>query len=206
MLGKIFGDNLKYLRTKNGMEQNELAEMLGFKSSSAISEWEKGKRIPNAGVLYDIANIFNVSLSDLIERDLQNKMSVIEGASKPIPLVGTIAAGTPILSQQNIERYFNLDASIKADFALRIRGDSMIGAGIYENDIVFIKQQPEIENGEIGAVQITDMECEATLKRVYKDNSSITLQAENPKYPPKTFTNGNIKILGKLVAVLNIRE
>jgi repressor LexA len=187
------------------MEQPELAEMLGFKSASAISEWEKGKRIPNVGVLSDIANIFNISLSDLMEKDLQNRETIIESNSNPVPLVGTIAAGTPILAKQNIERYFHLDKSIKADFALKIKGDSMIGTGIYEDDIVFIKKQPDLENGEIGAVQINDIECEATLKRVYKDNNSITLVSENPKYPPRVFKDGNIKILGKLVATLNIK-
>ena len=206
MIDKYFGANLKFLRLKNDMEQNELAEMLGFKSSSAISEWEKGKRIPSAGVLYDIANIFNIGLSDLMEKDLRDLQSVIENNSVPIPLVGSIAAGVPILAKQNIERYFHLDKSISADFALEVKGDSMINAGILDGDVVFIRKQNDIENGEIGAVQIDDMECEATLKRIYKDNSSITLQSENPKYPPKIYTDGNIKILGKLVAVLNIRE
>ncbi len=112
------------------------------------------------------------------------------------------------MAKQNVERRFIVDKSIKADFALKVKGDSMINAGIYEGDIVFIRQQPDIENGgEIGgAVQIEEFEAEATLKRIYKDSNSITLIAENPKYPPRVFTNGNIRILGKLVAVLNIRE
>lgn len=203
---RYFSSNLKYLRTKNGMEQSELAEMTGLKSASAVSEWEKGLRIPNAGILYDIAEIFNVSFSDLMEKDLQNEYSIITGSSNPVPLVGEIAAGTPILAKQNIERFFHLDKSIKADFCLRVKGDSMINAGIFEGDIVFIKKQECLENGEIGAVQVENMETEATLKRIYMDSKSITLQAENPKYPPMVFTEGNIRILGKLVAVLNIRE
>ncbi len=121
----------------------------------------------------------------------------------PIPLLGNIAAGTPILAEQNIEEYFNLDSSIKADFALRVRGDSTIKANINSGDIVFIKQQVDIENGEIGAVLLED---EATLKRIYKEDGVLTLQPENDKYAPRHYTDGNIKILGKLVASLKLYE
>ena len=199
-MSKYFKTNLKYLRNKNGIEQLELANMLGLKSASAVSEWEKGIRIPNAGILSDLSNIFNVTIDNLMNINLE-KFSI--GYPNPIPLIGTIAAGTPVLAEENIEDYFNLDSSIKADFALRIKGDSMLGAGIFPNDIVFIKQQCELENGEIGAILI---ENEATLKKFYRDNGTIILQAENDKYEPIILTNGNVKIMGKLAAVLNIRE
>lgn len=126
-------------------------------------------------------------------------LKVIEPNS--IPVLGTIAAGTPILAEQNIETYFSIDSSIKADFALKVKGDSMIKANIHDGDIVFIKKQCDIENGEIGAVLIDD---EATLKRVYKENGTLTLQAENDNYAPRVYTNGNIRILGKMVANLKI--
>lgn len=199
-MNKYFHSNLKYLRGKNGIEQLELANMIGLKSASAVSEWEKGIRIPSAGVLSDLANIFRVSIDNLMNVNLE-KFSV--GGSTPIPLIGTIAAGTPILAEENIEDYFNIDTKIKADFALRIKGDSMIGAGIFPGDIVFIHQQCEIENGEIGAILI---ENEATLKKFYKEDGTVILQAENDNYKPMIFTNGNVKVMGKLVAVLNIRE
>ena len=194
----FFNTNLKYLRTRNGIEQLELANMLGLKSASAVSEWEKGIRIPNAEVLSDLANIFNVTIDSLMHINLE-KYSI--STSNPIPLIGQIAAGLPILAEQNIEDYFNLDSSIQADFALRIKGDSMIGAGIFPDDIVFIKQQPDLENGEIGAILI---ENEATLKKFYKEGDTIVLQPENDMYKPIILTNGNVKVLGKLVAVLNI--
>lgn len=122
---------------------------------------------------------------------------------KLIPLLGTIAAGTPILAEENIENYFNLDTSVKADFALKVKGDSMIDAGILEEDIAFIRKQESLESGEIGAILI---EGEATLKKFYKQDGTIILQPENKAYKPMIYTNGNIKILGKLVAVLNIRD
>ena len=198
-MSKYFNTNLKYLRTQNGIEQLELANMLGLKSASAVSEWEKGIRIPNAGVLSDLSNIFNVTIDNLMNVNLE-KFSI--GYSKPIPLLGTIAAGTPILADENIEDYFNIDTKLKADFALKVKGDSMLGAGIFPGDIVFIRQQPNVENGEIGAILI---ENEATLKKFYKEGNTIILQAENDKYKPIILNNGYVKILGKLVAVLNIR-
>lgn len=199
-MNKYFHSNLKYLRAKNGIEQLELANMIGLKSASAVSEWEKGVRIPSAGVLSDLANIFRVSIDNFMNVNLE-KFSV--GGSTPVPLIGQIAAGSPILAEENIEDYFNIDTSIKADFALKIKGDSMIGAGIFQDDIVFIRQQECLENGEIGAILIEE---EATLKKFYKEKDTIILQAENDNYKPMIYTNGNLKILGKLVAVLNIRQ
>jgi repressor LexA len=199
-LNKLFSSNLKYLRNNSGIEQLELANMLGLKSASAVSEWEKGVRIPNAGVLSDIANIFNVTLDNLMKTNLE-KHNI--GSYNSIPLLGTIAAG--LLAEENIKDYFNLDSKIKADFALEVKGDSMINAGIFEGDIVFIRKQECLENGEIGAVQIENIETEATLKKFYFSNDIIQLLSENPNYPPQIYTEGNIRILGKLVAVLNIR-
>jgi len=206
-----FKNNLKYLREKRGIEQLELARLLGRKSASSISEWEKGTYTPKVGVLSDIARIFNVDLTELMNVDLRNtttENTVAESqveymvSCRKIPVVGTIAAGSPILAEENIEEYFNIDSKIKADFALRIKGDSMIGAGIFQDDIVFIKKQDCLQNGEIGAVLINS---EATLKKFYKNDDTVILQAENDKYQPMVYTDGDIRILGKLVAVLNIR-
>lgn len=79
----------------------------------------------------------------------------------------------------------------------------MLGAGIFQDDIVFIRQQCDLENGEIGAILVEDS---ATLKKFHRDGNSIVLQSENDKYPLQVYTDGNVSILGKLVAVLNIRE
>lgn len=198
-MNKYFHSNLRYLRNKNGTEQLELAEMMGLKSASAVSEWESGKRIPNAGVLSDLASIFRVSIDSLMNIDLENTRI---SSNSLIPLLGTIAAGSPILAEENIEDYFNLDSRVKADFCLRVKGDSMIDAGIHHNDIVFIKKQCDVDNGEIAAVIIND---EATLKTVHKTDHALILQPANKKYQPLVFTEGNVHIVGKLVAVLNLR-
>lgn len=120
-----------------------------------------------------------------------------------IPLIGRIAAGLPILAEENIEDYFAIDSRIKADFCLRVKGNSMVDLGINNDDIVFIKRQASLENGEIGAVLIDD---EATLKTFYKNDNSIILQPANKNYEPMVYTSGNIRILGKLVACLSINR
>lgn len=198
----IFGRNLKFLRERANVEQKELAEMLGYKSSSAVSEWEKGIRTPNIGIITNIATIFKMSVDDLMIRDLsQNTKRRSAGFAVSVPLLGTIAAGLPILAEQNIEEYFNLDIKIKADFCLRIKGDSMINVNIMDGDIVFIKQQEDLENGEIGAVLINNT---ATLKRFYRTNGQVILQAENPRYQPIVLSSGDVHVMGKIVA--NLRQ
>lgn len=203
-MNKEIGRRIKTKRIEQGLTLKELGEKVGV-ASSTILRYENGKinniKLP---VIESIANALNVDPAWLILKSENPKpYKVKKNEINRIPLIGTIAAGTPILAEQNIEDYFNLDSSIKADFALRIKGDSMLGAGIFPNDIVFIKKQSELENGEIGAILIED---EATLKKFYKEEGTIVLQPENDFYKPIILTNGNVKILGKLVAVLNIRE
>lgn len=117
-----------------------------------------------------------------------------------IPLVGTIACGTPILAEENREGDVDLPEHIHADFALRCKGDSMINARIYDGDIVYIRQQDTVEHGEIAAVLIG---TEATLKRVFLFDDHITLEAENPQYRPLSYWGNemnDVRILGKAVA------
>lgn len=119
-----------------------------------------------------------------------------------IPLVGQIACGSPILAEQNIEGYIDLPRHIHADYALTCRGDSMIGAGIQDGDVVYIREQPEVENGQVAAVMVD--EEEATLKRFYFDGLTVQLVAENPKFPPMVFTGEEIErrvhIIGLAIA------
>lgn len=116
-----------------------------------------------------------------------------------VPLVGRIACGTPILAQQNIDGHVDAPEDIRCDFALRCKGDSMIGAGIHDGDAVYIHIQPEVENGEIAAVRIGE---EATLKRVYYDGTTLTLMPYNNAYAPMVYTGPQLEdvhIEGKAV-------
>ena len=118
---------------------------------------------------------------------------------KKIPLVGSIACGTPILAQQNIEKIVDVPENIRCDFSLTCHGDSMEGAGIHDRDVVYIRIQPEVENGEIAAVRIGE---EATLKRVYYQNGTLTLMPANPAYAPMIYTGPQLEevhIEGKAV-------
>ena len=123
--------------------------------------------------------------------------------TKKIPLVGTIACGTPITAVENVEDYIDMSEDVHADFALRCKGDSMINARIFDGDIVYIRQQPDVENGEIAAVLVED---ETTLKRVFKHKDSLELRAENPTFSPLYYEGeelNTIRILGKAVAFLS---
>ena len=111
---------------------------------------------------------------------------------KKIPLVGSIACGTPILAQQNIEKIVDVPENIRCDFSLTCHGDSMEGAGIHDRDVVYIRIQPEVENGEIAAVRIGE---EATLKRVYYQNGTLTLMPANAAYAPMVYTGPQLEEL-----------
>ena len=121
-----------------------------------------------------------------------------------VPLVGTIACGDPILAEENIEDYVEMPEHIRADFALRCKGDSMTGARIYDGDIVYIKQDAYVNNGDIAAILVDD---EATLKRVYRSEDRVVLQPENSTYAPLVFSGQemeSIRILGKAVAFTSV--
>ena len=119
---------------------------------------------------------------------------------KKIPLVGSIACGTPILAQQNIEKIVDVPENIRCDFSLTCHGDSMEGAGIHDRDVVYIRIQPEVENGEIAAVRIGE---EATLKHFHRQGDTVMLLADNAAVcPPMVYTGpqlNEIRIEGRAV-------
>ena len=119
---------------------------------------------------------------------------------RKIPLLGNIACGAPILAEDHIEEYIDIPKHIPADFALICKGDSMINARIFDGDTVYIRQQEEVENGQIAAVLI---DTEATLKRVQLYEDHISLEPENPQYRPIVLWGedmNTVRILGKAVA------
>lgn len=203
-----FAKRLEKALESRDVKQSELVERTQI-SKSAISQYLSGAFEPKQRNIYKIAKALDVNPAWLMGKDVEMENAPpippkdIQTNTKSIPLLGTIAAGLPLLAEENIEDYFNIDSKIKADFALKVKGDSMLGAGIFPGDIVFIRKQENLENGEIGAVLIEDS---ATLKKFYKEKDTIILQAENDFYKPIILTNGDVRILGKLVAVLNIRE
>lgn len=194
--------NLKHLRLKSGLSQEYLAKRFGYKSYTTIQKWESGAAEPPLHVLEDLSNLYGYTMHELYTEDLTSE-APSDRCWWRVPLVGTIAAETPILAKENIIDYFTIDSRVKADFALRVKGNSMVGAGIVSGDIAFFKKQETLENGEIGAIL---SENEVTLKRFYREGGTVVLQSENDHHKPIILTNGVVRILGKLVAVLNIRS
>ena len=211
-MAEFYKQLLKAMELK-GVNQSELCKRTQI-PKSAMSQYMSGKFKPKQTRTYLIAKALNVSEAWLMgfddvsmDRDTEAENSDLTHIKNiepmptmvKVPLLGTIACGEPILAEENIEDYINMPEKTKGTFALRCKGDSMINARIFDGDIVFIRDQPEVENGEIAAVLIED---EATLKRVYKTENSIELRPENPTYKPMVFYNeniNNIKILGKAV-------
>lgn len=182
----MFSNNLKTYRLKFDLTQQKLAEMVGT-SKSAISMYEQGNRMPEYETLEAFADIFNISMDKLMGRsEVGLDILSLPGIEpmpkmKKVPRLGTIACGEPILAVENYETYDEVPEYIDCDFALKCKGDSMVGARILDGDVVFIRAQPDVENGEVAAVLIGD---EVTLKRVYKRENSLQLMPDNPAFEP----------------------
>ena len=194
--------NLLYYLNKLDLTQTEFAREMGYPETT-VSNWFNKNTYPRPEKIQEIANYFGVRRTDLTENNYEPQPPLKNAQS--IPIVGTIAAGTPLLAEENIVDYFLIDSRVHADFALKVKGESMINANIFDGDIVFIRQQPTLENGEIGAILLDD---EATLKRFSMSADSVILQAENPSMTdwPRVYTNGNIRVLGKLVGVYSKKD
>lgn len=202
-------NRLKLLRKELNKSMADVARDLNIPYTTYVN-YEKEAREPNSETLIALADYFHCSVDFLIcrsdERINTDKIDIfniknIESLPKmkKVPLLGTIACGEPILAEENIEDYLNMPETVKGTFALRCKGDSMINARIFDGDIVYIREQPDVENGEIAAVLIDN---EATLKRVYKYENRIELRPENPTFKVMNFENeelNNIRILGKAV-------
>lgn len=206
------GSRIRELRKKAGFTQSEFVEILRNKYNLKadrvmLSKWECSKQCPQTETQKCIADAFGVSLDYLngIEEKHSLKLKNITPVYETkMPIYGKIACGSPI--ECNLE--FDLETlkgvPVDGDFCVIARGDSMINARIFDGDIVTIKRQNTVSNGEIAAVAIGD---EATLKRVYFIDNGIMLVAENPAYKPMIYTGyecENIFILGKAVSMQTV--
>ncbi len=200
-----FNERLKELRLSKELTQGELAKLTGL-GRSALGMYESGKREPNFETLEVIADFFNVDMnyllgkSDVKSSAIQGIKNIVPIERRMVPVIGTIAAGTPILAEEHIEAWVPCDARCRVDFGLRVQGDSMIDAGIEDGDIVFIQQVDDVDDGQMAAVCIDDT---ATLKYVYKEKDGVTLNPANPRYRPMHFDASNcdnIRVVGRAVA------
>ena len=201
-------DKINLLIKERGITGAELTRAIGIKSTGTYSQWNKGTTEISNKNLKKIADFFGVPVSYFLDdasRGVLQDADAIPPGFSPMPkmvkrpLVGRIACGEPITAEQNIEKYVDVPEDVRCDFCLECDGDSMIDVGIHSGDVVYIRIQPEVENGEIAAVRIGE---EATLKKVYYDGESLILMPCNSVYQPKTYSGSalaDIKIEGKAV-------
>lgn len=205
------GERLRNTRKAKNLTQMQLAQSAGVAVNS-IRLYEGDKREPTIKALQKLADVLGVSEAWLMGYDVPMEAStpspIPPGFDPPPktvrrPLIGDIACGEPITAEQNVQDYIDVPDGVTCDFCLRCHGDSMIDAGIRDRDVVYIRIQPKVEDGEIAAVRIGD---EATLKRVYYDGSTITLVPANSAYRPKSYAGpdlADIQIEGKAVAFIH---
>lgn len=202
-------ENLNQYMAKNNVTQLELAEYMNV-SQATISNWCKGIKMPRMDKIDRICKYFNINRSDLMDShtlsdSLEGITNVTYPTGKPVPILGTICAGNGIWCEENFEGNFFVDESIKADLCVRVKGDSMIDAGIYNGDIAFIKKVCEYESGKIYAVRINS-DCEAVLKKVTWSDDTIVLSPCNSSgnFTPIITTTKDVSIIGEFIGVYHI--
>lgn len=197
------GEKLKQLREKYNLTLEDVGKAVGV-GKSTVRKWETGD-ITNIGKnrIIALCAVLHTQPTYLMGiNDEITPSNIFKIEKKKLPLIGEIACGEPIFADERVETYITAGGNIDADFCLRAKGDSMIGARIYDGDIVFIHQQDMVNDGEIAAVLIGD---DATLKRVQynREDNELLLFAENPMYKTLRFSGeqlDQIRILGKAVA------
>lgn len=199
-------ERIKSRREELGLSQEELAHRIGYKDRSSIAKIESGVNDITQSKIKAIADALDTTPSYLMGWEESTPAKPLPSNCLPVPRtvkkprLGAIACGKPILAVENISEYDEVPADIHCDFTLLCKGDSMIDARILDGDVVYIRQQPVVENGEIAAVRIGD---EATLKKVYYNGRRIILRACNPLYADMEYEGeelNDVDILGKAVA------
>lgn len=203
----IMAKNIQYYMELHNKTRNEMCDALGVKYTT-FTDWVKGNSYPRIDKIELMANYFKISKSDLVEEhteppaDIKTFDNLYPIEVHKYPMLGEIACGEPIFVNEERESYVLSGTKIDADFCLKAKGDSMIGARILDGDIVFIKETTMVENGDIAAVAIND---EVLLKRFdyLKEENILALHSENPRYKTMRFSGeelDHIRVLGKAVA------
>lgn len=205
----MFKDKIRFYRKLRGISQETLADKLGYKSFTTIQKWEDGTSSPPIGTVKKVADILGVTIEELtsddnhsVDPDLTGISNISFPASRPIPILGDICAGEGTWCEENFEGHFFIDSSVKADFCVRVRGDSMIDAGIFNGDLAFIKKTYDYTNGKIYAVRINS-DCEAVLKKVFWQDDTIILNPCNADYEPIVTDAEGMTVIGECVGVFH---
>lgn len=199
------GEKIRLLRHQRGMTLEDVGDACGV-GKSTVRKWESGQ-IANMrrDKIALVANALGVTPAYLMGWDESPALPTMPANIVPVkrhtvPLLGEIAAGQPIYADEEHDMCVAVDDDIRCDFALRVRGDSMIDAGIYDGDVVLVRQQEDVDDGQIAVVLIDD---EATLKYLYHQPGGVQLVPANRRYSPWSYTGeaaAQVRILGLAVA------
>ena len=192
------GKRIAQIRRDRGYSQDQLAE-LAMLHRVSLAKYETGAVEPGAFALSRIADALNVSTDELLCRTekLPPFIPIVQNA---VPVIGDIRCGDLATAIQNVDESINIPDGVAADFALKCKGDSMTPTFL-DGDFVLIRQQPQVENGQIAAVGYED---EATLKRFYQDGETVILRADNPQFMPIIRKASDIVIYGKAVGYVRM--
>ena len=179
----MISETIKQIRKTHYLNQTEFANRIGV-TQGAVSQWENGLTRPNLDQIRAISAAFDVPVGEIVEETTQKRPINIDWSRDikraVLPILGNIVCGQQITPDTEPEGYADLPDGVHADFALRCKGNSMEPTFI-DGDLVLIRQQPDVENGQIAAINIGG---ETTLKHVYKEGMGLMLVADNPKYTP----------------------
>lgn len=206
---KIMAKNIQYYMDLYNKTRNDICQDLGIKYTT-FTDWIKANTYPRIDKIELMANYFNIEKSDLIEE--HNKESVQSDRPLPsniilpsahkLPIMGTICAGDGVVCEDDYQGTFIVDTDVKADYCLKVHGDSMIGANIYDGDIVFISKSYDFVQDQIYAIERLDYN-EASLKRVTQDGDTLILNPCNPEYHAMVTDYEEVRIIGRCVGVLH---
>lgn len=207
----MLSERIRSLRKKRGLSLEQLADMIGT-SRQTVHRYETGviANIPHEKI-EALARVLGTTPSRLMGWEADSEIptfnnktvaNIATATTKKLPVLGNVACGEPVFASEEQGYYVSADANMSADFCLTARGDSMINARIFDGDLLFVRKQESVDDGEIAVVLIDD---EATVKRVYFDREDgiLTLMPENPTYKPMRYMGSQldrIRILGKVVS------
>lgn len=197
---------IKQRRKEFGLTLLQIADAVGV-TEATVQRWESGNiKTVRYEKIAKLSEVLKVSPAALMGWEAPHPFNIMPlPEMKKVPLIGDIACGTSILAAENIMDYIDLPGHIRADYALTCRDDSMINAGIRAGDIVYVRKRETVENGQIAAVLVGD--DEATLKRFYLMGGKVTLNAENPAYPPMVYVGEEIRavhVIGLAIAFTHV--
>ena len=196
----------------SGLSQSELCDKADI-NKGALSSYLSGRYFPKQIALEKLSSVLNVSISYLMGFDVSTSESsvnqslpsnIMVPAGRQIPILGTICAGNGIHCEENFEGYFLVDRSIKADYCLRVKGDSMIDANIYDGDIAFLRKDFDFIDGEIYAV-CYGAEESASLKKLYRVDNKMMLQPCNADYTAAFVDVDDVLIVGECIGTYHAR-